>query len=351
MVVHEPTIKKPTNPEGNESERNKWNKIIPTDFFNKFKLSVLLNHVRAIYSNASMRSNLLSRLSFLYDVDELQKMGWDEALKRYSANNQDFPVENDLYRKVIESLLLLDDLQDFQKFLLDKYPNMNRDVFYFDLSLEMHRKILEEFVDKCVAMSVLTPFFTLLWRPQSSGEENFIKLFSRIYYSLRSEKRRNAAGKNKNIHLFIDEADLYLHPEWQRCWLDEFVNIMDVVLKRIYGSSVPKIQLFMSTHSPYIISDFPKENITLLKQSIETKQVEIENSHSLSPFGGNLYDLLSANFFVDNSIGSFSEELIGKAVEYSYNPNSMTDIEKQKMEYVIKSIGDPIIGSMIEEVK
>ena len=337
--------------ERNESERNKWNKIIPTDFFNKFKLSVLLNHVRAIYSNASMRSNLLSRLSFLYDVDELQKMGWDEALKRYSANNQDFPVENDLYRKVIESLLLLDDLQDFQKFLLDKYPNMNRDVFYFDLSLEMHRKILEEFVDKCVAMSVLTPFFTLLWRPQSSGEENFIKLFSRIYYSLRSEKRRNAAGKNKNIHLFIDEADLYLHPECQRCWLDEFVNIMDVVLKRIYGSSVPKIQLFMSTHSPYIISDFPKENITLLKQSIETKQVEIENSHSLSPFGGNLYDLLSANFFVDNSIGSFSEELIGKAVEYSYNPNSMTDIEKQKMEYVIKSIGDPIIGSMIEEVK
>ena len=163
-------------------------------------------------------------------------MGWDEALKRYSANNQDFPVENDLYRKVIESLLLLDDLQDFQKFLLDKYPNMNRDVFYFDLSLEMHRKILEEFVDKCVAMSVLTPFFTLLWRPQSSGEENFIKLFSRIYYSLRSEKKRNATGKNKNIHLFIDEADLYLHPEWQRCWLDEFVNIMDVVLKRIYGT-------------------------------------------------------------------------------------------------------------------
>ena len=107
----------------------------------------------------------------------------------------------------------------------------------------------------------------------------------------------------------------------------------------------------MSTHSPYIISDFPKENITLLRQSLETKQVEIENSHSLSPFGGNLYDLLSANFFVDNSIGSFSEELIGKAVEYSYNPNSMTDVEKQKMEYVIKSIGDPIIGSMIEEVK
>lgn len=336
--------------EGNEDETDKWKKIIPTDFCDKFKFSVLLNHIRGIYSNVTMRSKLLSRISYLYDIDSLQKMGWDEALKKYSDNNQDFPVEKALYSKVIDALNLLDGLWNFQNSLLDKYPKMNRDVFYFDLSLDSHRTVLKEFVSKCVAMSVLTPFFTLLWRPQSSGEENFIKLFSRIYYSLGLEKRRNETKKLKTIHLFIDEADLYLHPEWQRCWLDEFVNIMDAVLEKIYGMSKPKIQMFMSTHSPYIISDFPKENITILKQSLETKQVEIENTHSLSPFGGNLYDLLSDNFFVDNSIGSFSEGLIGKAVEYSYDSNSMTDIEIEKMKYVIRSIGDPIIGSMIEEI-
>ena len=112
--------------------------------------------------------------------------------------------------------------------------------------------------------------------------------------------------------------------------------------------------MLFSTHSPFIITDLPQNNIVLL--DFDKNQTQVLNNHKVSPFGANLYDLLSNGFFIKNSIGSFSEKLIENAVRYKrgvpvLNLSDKGKVLNEKMEYVIKSIGDPIIGSLIDNVK
>ncbi|MEI7587688.1 AAA family ATPase [Runella sp.] len=53
--------------------------------------------------------------------------------------------------------------------------------------------------------------------------------------------------------VLIDEVDLHLHPKWQR------------VITTILQKSFPKIQFFITTHSPQVLSSTPGENVYILK--------------------------------------------------------------------------------------
>jgi len=216
----------------------------------------------------------------------------------------------------------------------------NIEGFYFDLKKRNHQRCLRDVISLYQDIAPLTPFLTMNCRLQSSGEENVVKFFSRLYFALQGKKYGQ-----EGIHLFIDEADLYLHPEWQRCWLKNFLAVMKVVLKKIYPSGGrPKIQLFLTTHSPFIITDLFNENITLLDRK-NYGPVKVINNHSISPFGGNLYDFLDADgaFFLENSIGAFAEEKIRKASE------KLSDKDPE-IEFTRRRVGDPIIKCLINEV-
>lgn len=95
--------------------------------------------------------------------------------------------------------------------------------------------------------------------------------------------------------IFIDEGELYYHPEWQRSYIKTLVdNIQDAKKEAI-------LQVVVTTNSPFIISDILSEDITYLSK--EEKEFD-------RTFGQNIHKLLKDNFFMSYTIGAYSQEVI-----------------------------------------
>lgn len=57
--------------------------------------------------------------------------------------------------------------------------------------------------------------------------------------------------ENDSAILFIDEGDLYYHPEWQRLYISDLCKIIE--------EAVPcNLQIIIATNSPFILSDILK---------------------------------------------------------------------------------------------
>lgn len=117
-----------------------------------------------------------------------------------------------------------------------------------------------------------------------------------------------------SVILFIDEADLTYHPEWQR----QFISIITEFLPRIFtdpyyagsGSGCKDIQIILSTHSPLILGDFPAASVTYLRRQ-EDGTNQIDNCRQVITFGENLYTILRDSFYLKNgAVGEFARRKI-----------------------------------------
>lgn len=222
------------------------------------------------------------------------------------------------------------------------------DGFSFDLESDDFREIIQ----KNKEIFKLTPFLSFDFnRPLSSGEAALLKFFSRLYYALSNQSE----NLNENeVHLFLDEVDAYLHPEWQREWLFRFLEGLQyfdkILLKDEKIKSHLKFQIFMATHSPFMVTDFLRDNLVLLKrtnmnESTKVVSYNIRNRRNSGTFCANIYDLMGSGFFLGNSIGSFAEQKIRKLLKATKESN-VKDLEKNK---IFNSIGDPVLKSLIYE--
>lgn len=88
----------------------------------------------------------------------------------------------------------------------------------------------------------------------SDGFKSVINIVSEIAY--RSILLNGHLGKDAIINtpgvVLIDEVELYLHPRWQRHYLNELI------------AAFPKIQFIITSHSPFIIQSVKKENLITL---------------------------------------------------------------------------------------
>ena len=155
----------------------------------------------------------------------------------------------------------------------------------------------------------------------SSGEKNLFGLMSML---------SNISAKTNNVWLFLDEPDNTFHPDWKRTLTHKLIDIIGEIYKE------KKVQLFLSTHSPIILSDFPKAAAIYLKakrikdtfvkakesQYIEYKKQEdfeemaYEERQHEETFAQNIYVLFRDSFFLeDGVIGSFAEYKITNVME------------------------------------
>lgn len=191
----------------------------------------------------------------------------------------------------------------------------------------------------------------------SSGEESLLKFFSRFYNALK--KPENGRPIN-NVHLFIDEPDLYIHPEWQRKWLSRFIwgieNVESMLRNNIdvsnsFGQNFLKehekfrVQVFLTTHSPFIVTDFFTENIVFLNREKDgfgkTLVDQYKKDYTL---GADIFDILRSGFFIDSVVGEFAEKRVRDIVEFiEKNPR-----KKQEEIPYLNQIGDPILKGLLE---
>jgi len=131
------------------------------------------------------------------------------------------------------------------------------------------------------------------WSGLSSGEFAKISIFSSLYNKLVNTGFERTDAPNYLV--VIDEADLYLHPEWQRVFVSDLVGMI------VSLEACNNIQFIITTHSPLIIGDFLPEDIVTLK--LENGRPIVANSLG---FGTKLSDAYLDGMFLDSTYGEHS---------------------------------------------
>lgn len=160
----------------------------------------------------------------------------------------------------------------------------------------------------------------------SSGEQNLLRLFSALYYIFDADYNNLERGEytiyNKvpnmktpcdSVLLWLDEADLTYHPEWQR----RFLSILTAFLPKIYPKTCCRdIQVFLSTHSPLMLGDSPAQSVIYLSKDAQGR-VTVDDSGSRQTYGENLYMLLQNSFAMkDGAIGELVRMKIQEILDY-----------------------------------
>lgn len=188
----------------------------------------------------------------------------------------------------------------------------------------------------------------------SSGEKQHIYTISSIMYHLRNldsvKTKHGIKHKYHNVNLIFDEIELYYHPELQRNFINDLLSsIKNCNLDPENG--VKSLNCVLITHSPFILSDIPNQNV--LSLSTENNEVEVQQT-----FGANIHDLLIDNFFMSSTIGEYAQSKIKEIVDFYYEVKS-SDFEdkelkeeykskRQRFHYIVDVLGDEVIKSILK---
>ncbi|KGM93873.1 hypothetical protein Z968_12410, partial [Clostridium novyi A str. 4552] len=198
----------------------------------------------------------------------------------------------------------------------------------------------------------------------SEGENEFLDVLTRIRESLKNSNVRYG----DTVILLLDEPDRRFHPEWSR----RFISILLNTLSELENVK-SKYQIIISTHSPFMVSDVPSDNLILLDSGIEKNEKDEKNTFKTKnkegiseTFGNNIHTILSNEFFLKSTIGEFSKIKIQESIRYmmeykKYINQSLTNIplefqnlkleeKKKEIKYLIKIIGEPLIKRKLQEM-
>lgn len=138
------------------------------------------------------------------------------------------------------------------------------------------------------------------WLGISSGEKAFINVLASIAYELKKYQKSAT-----NVLIVIDEGDLYLHPQWQMDFFDKLNTIISSL-----STDGSDVQLVLTSHSPFILSDLPRQNIAMLEPPAASASSDGHELHHQT-FAGNLYDLFHGPLFLrPPAISNFAKKKI-----------------------------------------
>lgn len=172
----------------------------------------------------------------------------------------------------------------------------------------------------------------------SSGEKQVLKISAEFLYQLSCVE-----GSSKAFILFADELEEHLHPAWQK-------DLLSIILKLIRGfvkntGYMHSIHLIATTHSPFLLSDIPNQNIVFLKEGKQVNAFEKKNT-----FGANIHTLLSNSFFMSNGLmGEFAKNKIEEVISFINSDESKIKSAEEAQE-IINIIGEPVLKCEIQRM-
>jgi hypothetical protein len=179
----------------------------------------------------------------------------------------------------------------------------------------------------------------------SSGEQHLVHTMqSVLYHILNVNSVHNSTSKKtkyKYINIVFDEIELYFHPEYQRRFVFELLERLDSLKK---GTHIPKIKginILFCTHSPFILSDIPKENVLFLGGEMNFKT-----------FGANITTSLASSFFMEYLIGEFAKTKITNIIEKlnKISNDKKNNNDKENILKTIRLIDEPILRNKLIEM-
>ncbi len=168
----------------------------------------------------------------------------------------------------------------------------------------------------------------------SQGERNFYIHFLFLMYL---NKNHSNSKEKENTFFLIDEPDTTFHPNWQKKYIKNLINIFNNYKKNIH--------FIITSHSPFLLSDIPKENIIFLEKGIQKYPFK-ENEQT---FGANIHTLLSNGFFMSNGLmGEFAKSKINEAIDNLHEKSQ--SLSQKQIKSIIDSIGEPFLQIKLEQM-
>ncbi len=318
-------------------------------FIEKIKLSLLINFLDySLNSNFEYSEYLLEKINI-----EIQK----DINNVLEAFVQVFSIEHDKDHMQINPFI--DDFRKMNK-LLQVVESWHDKIQHETLILSFD-DIDDAFVENYQKITLVgLDFFHFDWFPNlSTGQENLLFQFSN-FYSLKLNRFANQKLK-ENIYIYIDEGENTLHPNWQKKYISYLLEFFN-------KNFTQKVNFIFSSHSPFILSDLPKENVIFLDKyeknddKVKNGKQEIGNCKNVTKetkietFGANIHTLLSDGFFMkDGLMGEFAKSKINKIIEFhkevEKNKKDKNKLEELKKEYEDKENNNANKKELFEHVQ
>lgn len=182
--------------------------------------------------------------------------------------------------------------------------------------------------------------FFLLSR-MSSGERQLLNSASAIVYHLKNLAKSKSQGTKivyKNLNVILEEVELYFHPEYQR----RFIKYLLDQISNVYLPDSMAINLIFITHSPFILSDIPRQNVLFLRDGNHDRSMQEDT------FGANIHTLLQNGFFLNTvPIGEFAKDKIAKMFEILNKSEIVSQEELSMLGREIPLVSEPLLRSQL----
>lgn len=178
----------------------------------------------------------------------------------------------------------------------------------------------------------------------SSGEKQLLNTQSAIIYhlqNLNSIFKDTSRIKYSQVNIILEEIELYFHPEYQRCFIYNLINLLE---NTNISDNIKDVNVLIVTHSPFILSDIPKCNVLFLEEGKPNSKMQ-ENT-----FGSNIHSLLKNGFFLPSlPIGEFAHQKINAMFERLNNARVDRENNKEKMLLYsdITKVGEPYLREQL----
>lgn len=150
----------------------------------------------------------------------------------------------------------------------------------------------------------------------SSGEKQITYILCSLFYYMLciDSSRRYRHGEKKgnqieysHINVIFDEIELYFHPDMQRT----FISTLMHGLQQLPFRGIKSLHFMIVTHSPFVLSDIPADNILFLEKNGGRASKE-----GMASFGANIHTMLINSFFLKGgAMGQFAKETITSMID------------------------------------
>ena len=170
----------------------------------------------------------------------------------------------------------------------------------------------------------------------SSGERQRLNSIGSIIYHLtniNSIASRKNIIKYQYVNLILEEVELYFHPEYQQTYIRYLLER----LSKAALSNLKGVNICFITHSPFVLSDIPKNNVLFLSDGKLVRTMQEDT------FGANIHTLLQNGFFLNSvPIGDFAKQKINEIFAHLHNGEITLDMRKK-----ILLVSEPFLKSQL----
>jgi len=239
--------------------------------------------------------------------------------------------------------------QNYRKIL--SYEDRSRNFLTIEMNSESE-SFVKGLIEKYEKIKFEFPFYNFSFGV-STGEYNFLSIYSNLF-SLTDYGRWTSDvyaypildARTENLLLIFDEADLSMHPYWQRMYMKWILKYCEKIFQRV------SVKIIITTHSPILLSDFPSNNVLYLKRKEKKEKKYIAISNIIDTFGSNIHSLFLNSFFLqeDGTMGAFAEEKINEIAKDLLKNEDLNEQSLIEDGIIIEYIGEKILKSQLRKM-